>query len=119
MLVGEWEQLDDSKPPKYYRKRQVYRDMPWLDEDGTSLNLDKYVICGAPYGGPIAMVRDERKIVELTSSERNRMRIFTAAGKLLSNWPWEHHGLVKLGWVGSEELAAVFVDGSVYVYNIW
>lgn len=56
--------------------------MDWsLDND-----LDRMTICGAPYGGPMAIVRDSKQFTKITGSATAKpiIQIFTSAGQLLS-----------------------------------
>lgn len=88
-----------------------------------NIDFDESIIAAAPYGGPIAVCRDERKALLLSSSSssaaskgvmdvslRSSMRIFSSAGKLMSQFSWDYAGLVKdggLGWTETENLVAV------------
>lgn len=83
------------------RKTEVY-EMLWRD-----VQLDKQIVCGAPFGGPIgepacrfcervahvrawhsAMVRDDRKVLLIgAEADRPKMRIYTSAGSLISSFP--------------------------------
>lgn len=107
-----WSLLHDT----YYRKLDVY-EMLWKEMD-----LECYVIKGAPFGGPIAMVRDERKVWSHGYGDDEgatpKMRIFTSAGKLISEFTWTHKGLVAFGWSDREELVCVLRDGTGHIYTI-
>eukprot|EP00002_Diphylleia_rotans_P004919 TRINITY_DN1382_c0_g2_i1.p1 TRINITY_DN1382_c0_g2~~TRINITY_DN1382_c0_g2_i1.p1 ORF type:complete len:828 (-),score=186.60 TRINITY_DN1382_c0_g2_i1:1462-3921(-) len=107
--TADWQQLND----RFYRRREVY-DMLW-----GKLDLSKFVIAAAPFGGPIAMVRDERKILVLEENTQPVMQIFTASGRLLSRFMWTHHGLVKMGWTDAELLVCVTENATVIILNIW
>lgn len=50
------------------------------------INLNHMNVAAAPYGGPIATVRNARKITEVGgASSKPMIRIFTASGKILSS----------------------------------
>jgi hypothetical protein len=104
LATGEWSLLMN----RYYRKNDVY-EMLWGDID-----LDKYIVVGAPFGGPIAMVPDERK----GSVQKPRMRIYTSAGKPISEFTWQHQGLIGMAWNDRDNLACVLGDGTVYIYTV-
>lgn len=124
MATAEWNQLYD----RYYRKSEIY-DMVWdLDREegrkgrrkGPPLDLDKYIIAGAPFGGPIAMIVDERKVPYSFSSTtaQSSMKIYTSAGKLISSFTWAYAGLVAIGWTERHDLVCVMDDGSIYIYSV-
>ncbi len=76
MSYGDWNVLGEV----FYRKWHVY-DTAW----GPDINLDEYLICGAPFGGPIAMIRDDRKLVALSGDNaKPKLRIFTTAGQKIA-----------------------------------
>lgn len=61
------------------RKCELYT-MEWaMDND-----LNRMSICGAPYGGPMAMVRDFKQLIEVTGTAKPIIQIFSASGQLLS-----------------------------------
>jgi hypothetical protein len=86
--------------------------MLWRD-----VQLDKHIVCGAPFGGPVgasclrlgsafspgsrllaAMVRDDRKVLMIGAEEaRPKMRIFTSAGALISSFSVVS-GLASSSW---------------------
>jgi hypothetical protein len=99
-----------------YRKWDMY-DMEWiLNPD----ELSNYVISGAPYGGPIAMLRDHTKLVKQGDSESNFLRIYTSAGNEMAAIPWEEGRLAPdgMGWTANEMLVCVLDDGRVQMYDI-
>lgn len=85
------------------------------------IDLSRHKVACARFGGPIAMVRDESKMVQLRAeSARAKLLLFSASGKLLSSVPWDRPGgrLITLGWTDEEILLAVVHDGTVFQYNI-
>ena len=54
-----WSKLYD----RYYRKQQMYR-LAWGDE----IDLAKMKVAGAPFAGPVALLRDSSKISMVTAS---------------------------------------------------
>ena len=73
----EVNQLQD----KLYRKYEVY-EMGW---DG-HVDLSTHMVAGAPCGGPIAMVRDEKQMLRATAEAKPTIQIYTSAGHLLSQF---------------------------------
>lgn len=45
--------------------------------------LEHMIVSAAPYGGPMAIVRDPKKLTKITGSVKPVVRIFTASGILL------------------------------------
>lgn len=58
--AAEWNELGKL----FYRKRELYR-MVW---SGISA-LDHELVACAKYGGPIALVRDDKKLMRLGSTQ--------------------------------------------------
>ncbi|KAL3821342.1 hypothetical protein ACJIZ3_007247 [Penstemon smallii] len=110
-VAAEWQLLTN----RYYRKPELYQ-MQWKHVD-----LTRHKIACSPFGGPIAVIRDDAKIVQLYSESALRtLRIFTSSGRLLSETPWKNPGgrLIGLSWTDDLTLACITQDGTVYSYNI-
>eukprot|EP00698_Gefionella_okellyi_P023700 TRINITY_DN8167_c0_g1_i1.p1 TRINITY_DN8167_c0_g1~~TRINITY_DN8167_c0_g1_i1.p1 ORF type:complete len:850 (-),score=211.21 TRINITY_DN8167_c0_g1_i1:1962-4364(-) len=83
------------------------------------MDLSQYLIAAAPFGGPIALIRDTNQIIDITrSSTRPQMQVFSSAGLQLSAFAWERGHIVKLGWSHEESLVVVLDDGTVQLYDI-
>jgi hypothetical protein len=72
----------------------------------------------ATYGGPIATIRDERLLTEVTrlsgdGSVRPVLRIFSSSGAHLGSRLWEGGRLVGWGWSAEQELVTVEAKGKV------
>lgn len=63
-----------------------------------------HIVCGAPCGGPVALVRDEHVFQQLTpdASLIPRLNIYTAFGSPISSIDWTFRGLVALQWVTTD-----------------
>eukprot|EP00250_Pteridium_aquilinum_P015791 c22759_g1_i1 orf=358-2910(+) len=110
-IAAEWRSMGD----KFYRKQEVYT-MCWQNVD-----LSRHKVACAPFGGPIAIIRDDSKIVQLRAeSARPRLFIYSASGTLLASILWDRPGgrLVSLGWTDDEILVCVVQDGTIFQYNI-
>ena len=133
-MLADWHSLGEVQ----YRKWQVY-DMDW----GEDFNLDNYLICGAPFGGPIALIKhnedkanklivipnankekekEKEKEAAAASNIKNMLWIYTSAGKLLgeveySNAMSNHRmsGVIGMGWTDEEQFVMVFVDGKIQI----
>uniref|UniRef100_A0A452T555 Vacuolar protein sorting-associated protein 16 homolog n=1 Tax=Ursus maritimus TaxID=29073 RepID=A0A452T555_URSMA len=90
------------------RKYELY-SMDWdLKEE-----LRDCLVAAAPYGGPIALLRNPwRK--EKAASVRPVLEIYSASGLPL----WKSGPAVSLGWSAEEELLCVQEDGVVLVYGL-
>ena len=76
-------------------------------------SVDCRVVC-ARYGGPIAMVRDDRKLVVIQgATTKPVVRIFTAAGEALAAFMWDHGRIAGMGWSNQEDLLIVEDHGEV------
>ena len=89
--MTDWQVLGDpsdlEKKCHYYRKLSVYEEMSW-----DLLDLDNFVVCGAPYGGPIALIRDdagssasEAAVSVSSAARKDKISVYTAAGKKISD----------------------------------
>ena len=76
-MHGDWNALGDA----LYRKWHVY-DMGWVEN---KIRIEDYHLAGAPYGGPIALIRDDRKVpASSEDGDKSKLRIFTSAGEMIS-----------------------------------
>ncbi|KAG4068339.1 hypothetical protein HA402_007859 [Bradysia odoriphaga] len=109
--TGDWFTLH---PGITYRKYELY-SMEWpLDTE-----LEHMMVCAAPYGGPMAIVRDPKKLAKITGSVKPVVRIFTASGILLGTITWNSGLLLAMGWSDNEELICVQDDGLVSIYDMF
>jgi hypothetical protein len=100
-------------PNRYYRRIECY-NMQWEDVD-----LSKMVVAGARFGGPVAVIRDEGKIVRLGAEAAHPiLKIFSASGQLLCAIKWTESRIVAMAWSDSEQLVVVLRSGSVCVYSM-
>ncbi|KAI1393847.1 vacuolar protein sorting-associated protein 16 [Hypoxylon trugodes] len=104
-----WERVGD----RFYRKTQLYTAV--FDQD---LDLDNYIVAGAPYGGAIAICRDDTKIISYQPSKSSKpsIDIYSCAGKLLKSIGWDKGSIKGLGWSEDEKLLVVSYDGTVRCY---
>ncbi|GER53384.1 vacuolar protein sorting-associated protein [Striga asiatica] len=110
-VAAEWQLLYN----RYYRKPELYQ-MQWKQVD-----LTRNKIACAPFGGPIAVIRDDAKIVQLyAESALRKLRIFTSSGRLVSETVWKNPGgrLIGLSWTDDLTLVCITQDGTVYSYNV-
>ncbi|XP_003134376.1 vacuolar protein sorting-associated protein 16 homolog isoform X1 [Sus scrofa] len=107
--TANWNPLGDSA---FYRKYELY-SMDWdLKEE-----LRDCLVAAAPYGGPIALLRNPwRK--EKAASVRPVLEIYSASGMPLASLMWKSGPVVSLGWSAEEELLCVQEDGVVLVYGL-
>ncbi|KAJ5489128.1 hypothetical protein N7539_004018 [Penicillium diatomitis] len=107
--LANWEKVDDS----FYRKVPIYDAV--FDED---TELENYIVVGAPYGGAIALYRDDGKPFQLRDSQASRscIDIYSCSGKRINRINWEQATIRGLGWSDKEELLVVAEDGTVRRY---
>jgi hypothetical protein len=123
MSTATWHALFD----RFYRKCDLY-DMQWA-----GVNIAASKVAGAPFGGPIAVIRDQHSAAALSSSAsassasamdvdssgRPKIRLFTSAGALLASFPWEASSpVVAMSWTAKEQLVVVAEDGTVVLYSV-
>ena len=108
--TSDWNPLGDV----FFRKFELY-SMQW----GDSVDLSKYTVCAAPYGGPIALARSELKAAKLGLANKPIIYIFNSAGSEMASIRWNSGNLMKMGWTCVEDLICVQDDGSVLTYDVF
>lgn len=108
---ADWESVGD----KWFRKTQLYTEV--FDQD---LDLDNYVLTGAPFAGALALWRDDTKLqaYQAGRSSKPTIDIYTLAGRKLRSIPWDKGAIQTLGWSEEEALLVVTTDGNVRCYDI-
>ncbi|XP_048477907.1 vacuolar protein sorting-associated protein 16 homolog [Plutella xylostella] len=109
LLTADWFQLDS-----YYRKFDQYT-MNWAMDEG----LDNMIVTGAPYGGPIAVIRDRKQFVRVVTQSKPVITIYNCVGNIISKILWNSGVLVQLGWSDSEQLLCVQESGDVLIYDMF
>ncbi|KAL8908941.1 MAG: hypothetical protein Q9207_000517 [Kuettlingeria erythrocarpa] len=107
--TANWDKAGDL----FYRKVQLYDAV--FDED---LGLENYIVAGAPYGGAIALYRDEAKLHTFrgTQTAKSSIDIYSCSGKLIRRINWDKGSIRGLGWSEDERLYVVTEDGAVRSY---
>ncbi|GCB19159.1 probable vacuolar protein sorting-associated protein 16 homolog [Aspergillus awamori] len=107
--LANWERLGDS----FYRKVPIYDAI--FDDD---VELENYIIAGAPYGGAIALHRDESKPYRFRDAQtaKSSIDIYSCSGKHINRINWEYGTIRGLGWSDKEELLVITEDGTVRRY---
>ncbi|RQX67510.1 putative vacuolar protein sorting 16, partial [Toxoplasma gondii CAST] len=106
---SDWQCLDSV----WYRKLDVF-DMEWKHERQL---FDLFVVAAAPYGGPVACVRNEKVFQPAKKNIKPELQIFSARGRLLAKSPWTYSRLVTMSWNNDEVLVCVFQDGVVRTFS--
>ncbi|KAL8674990.1 MAG: hypothetical protein Q9168_000584 [Polycauliona sp. 1 TL-2023] len=107
--TADWEKVGD----RFYRKVKLYDAV--FDHD---LELENYVIAGAPYGGAIALYRDDEKLHSYRSAQaaKSSIDIYSYSGKLIRQIKWDKGSIRGLGWSEDERLLVISEDGTVRCY---
>ncbi|KAH7345376.1 vacuolar assembling/sorting protein VPS16 [Rhizoctonia solani] len=107
-----WEPVQDGEV--FYSTREVYQ-MMWQLND-----LTDFIIAGARYGGPLAMIRDTSKLVALGrhTMAKPQIIIYSSAGNLINTIPWDQGKIVSLGWTQDERLVALNEEGTYRIHDL-
>ncbi|KAK9132536.1 hypothetical protein Scep_012064 [Stephania cephalantha] len=108
-VAAEWQLLYN----RYYRKPEIYT-MQW------TVDLSRNKLACAPFGGPIAVIRDDAKIVQLLAeSALRKLNIYNSAGLLISSTRWDRPGgrLIALAWSDDTSLLCAIQDGSLHRFS--
>jgi hypothetical protein len=110
-MQADWHKLGDV----WYRKWHAY-DMRWLND----IEIDDYMICGAQFGGPLALILKEEKLKALDYGQQQRkLKIYTSSGIKMAEVDWDAKQRVSgMGWSDQEQLVIVIEDGNVLIYDI-
>ncbi|CAM9874307.1 unnamed protein product [Choristocarpus tenellus] len=124
MLSGDWTALGEVQ----YRKLHLY-DLDWGTDD--ECRLDRTIVSVAKYGGAIAMVRDETKLLKVANGGNlsPTLRVFGCSGLKISETPLQGYAapvreggvrdrLFSLGWTDREMLVMVRERGGVEVRDL-
>ncbi|KAI9709549.1 MAG: hypothetical protein M1820_003309 [Bogoriella megaspora] len=108
--TAEWVRIGD----RYYRKISLYQDI--FDPD---LELENYILRGAPLSGAVAIYRNERSLqtIRVSSAAKNGIDIYSCSGKLIRHIHWDQGSVKGIGWSEDEKLLVVTGDGTVRCYN--
>ncbi|KAF5302481.1 hypothetical protein FQR65_LT08571 [Abscondita terminalis] len=110
MLTADWFLLGRDL---YFRKFEIY-SMAWHRE----INMEHVIAEAAPYGGPIAVRRDESKIVKVRGSGQQAIEIFSSSGKRISSIKWNRRPIIKMGW-SDEKFICIQDDGQVIMHDLF
>lgn len=104
-----WERLRDH----FYRNIEGYY-LQW-----SGIDLYEHIISSAPYGGAIAMARNDQQLRVYKGPESRQLSvsIYTGAGALLHKIPWDNGRIRGLGWSKQEHLIVVSENGSARFYT--
>ncbi|KAF8599358.1 vacuolar protein sorting-associated protein 16 [Ceratobasidium sp. AG-I] len=110
--TANWEPVQDGEV--FYSTREVYQ-MMWQLND-----LTDFIIAGARYGGPLALMRDTSKLVALGrhTVAKPQIAIYSSAGSLINTIPWDQGKVVSLGWTHDERLVALNDEGTYRIYDL-
>ncbi|XP_060587181.1 vacuolar protein sorting-associated protein 16 homolog, partial [Ruditapes philippinarum] len=98
----------------YYEKMELY-SLEWGDQ----IDLAKFIVAPAPYGGPLALMRDDSNNPNLSGNVKPIIHAFTSSGKPIGQLRWSSGRIKKMGWSTTEDLLCVQDDGVVLVYDIF
>ncbi|KZO95381.1 vacuolar protein sorting-associated protein 16 [Calocera viscosa TUFC12733] len=111
--TSTWEPMQDGTV--FYRKQELY-SMQWKVQD-----LSDYKVVGARYGGPLAIVRDEHKVVALGGTQRYtkpQIQLYSSSGGLISTLAWDQGKIVCMGWTLDERLVVLNEEGLYRIYDL-
>jgi len=97
-----------------FRKFEIY-SMAWQNE----INMENVIVAVAPYGGPVALIRDRKKFVKVQGTGKPVISIYSSSGKNISSIVWSSGQIIQLGWSSTEDLLCIQDDGSVLIYDMF
>ncbi len=129
-MLNDWYALGAVQ----YRKWHIY-DMNWTaaaaaggneTTQETPINLENYLVCGAPFGGPVAMIPDNRRSNSTSNlqqpsgndSFKNKLLIFTSSGMPLAEIDWQDRPVMGMGWTDHENLVVIADNGKAFSFHV-
>lgn len=122
-METEWHTLGKVQ----YQKWTVY-EMEWADE---IKDLRDYLSTVAPFGGPIALLRDPKKLIKIDAGRTlaRTLLLFNACGKKIGEVPWAKYdekdattgrmnALVSMYWTDELRLLCVFENGACISFTM-
>lgn len=106
-ITANWNPLGEA----FYRKIELY-EMDWSLRDG----LKDCLVAAAPYGGPIALLRETQR---RSPSTRPQLEIYSSSGTSMASFPWKSGPVRQLGWTVCDDLLCVQEDGTVLIYDLF
>ncbi|KAJ7740038.1 Vps16, C-terminal region-domain-containing protein [Mycena maculata] len=111
---SRWQIMQDGKT--FYKRQQLY-SIP-----GKLPNLSDYIVAGCRYGGPIALMRDNTKLVALGRTTpaitKAQIQIYSPAGEGLLLFSWDQGKIIRFGWTADERLAILNEEGTYRLYDL-
>ncbi|KAJ2840805.1 Vacuolar protein [Coemansia sp. 'formosensis'] len=109
--TAEWHAMQDV----FYRKHRIYQ-MQWAE-----LDLGRFRVAASSFGGPIALLRDDRLLVEAGPAPLldSSIHVFSASGQTIGKI--EYDGLQHIAgfnWNSREQLVCVQEDGTVRIFSL-
>lgn len=115
-MLNDWHALGSVQ----YRKWHVY-DMAWgatSEPNGRPFALEHHIVCGAPFGGPIASYPDPKRPGN-DPSKPTVLTIYSSSGVKLSETVWKDRPIIGMGWTDLERLIVVADNGMVKMYDLY
>lgn len=122
-MENEWHTLGKVQ----YQKWTAY-EMEWKEEVA---DLRDYIAVAAPFGGPVALLRDPKKLIKVDAGRAlsRSLLMFNACGKKLCEVPWATYDekddkgkvanpLVKMSWTEELRLLCVFENGTCVTFGM-
>lgn len=108
--TAEWHDMQDI----FYRKHRLYQ-MQWKE-----LDLSQYRVSASSFGGPIALLRDDRQLLEVGSTPTldSAIHVYTASGQSIGRIEYEGLHIAGFSWNSREQLVCVQEDGSVRIFSL-
>ncbi|RLN48595.1 hypothetical protein BBJ29_008542 [Phytophthora kernoviae] len=117
-METEWHTLGKVQ----YQKWAVYA-MDWASSGVTDLR--DFIASAAPFGGPVALLRDPKKLVKVSSESplSRQLLLFNACGRQLGAVDWtpfedKRETLVGMTWTDELRLLCVFASGSCVAFSM-
>ncbi|KAH8023314.1 hypothetical protein HPB51_011757 [Rhipicephalus microplus] len=89
-----------------------------MDWQAQNFDLSDFIVASAPYGGPIALIRDDRKATRIKLGSGCLIHLFSASGKTLGNIKHDAGAIVASGLVQRGKPCCHTEDGTITEYSL-
>lgn len=112
--TATWQAMQDGNA--FYRRQQLYSIPGKLPDFGD------YIVAGCQYGGPLALMRDNTKLLALgrltPAAAKAQIQIYSPAGESLLSFSWDQGKIIKFGWTRDETLTVLNEEGIYRLYDL-
>ena len=111
--MNENDEIVNSLGDVLFRKFPIYSPMEW----GERVKIDNYHVCGAPFGGPLALIKLDPPAT--AAVKENTIILYTSSGvKMAMIERIDNKKIAGSGWTDQEHFVIILEDGNLQLYDL-